>query len=120
MSYRVVFVLLCTNIGEYQDLARIHRLTSSDHASTYVSILRHLTDYGTREYLARDSDQSDDGGDGYEDDYDFTTALALLDEDGNATGEVIVGSAGSFGDAEDEDGHDFSDDDDDDDDDKHL
>ena len=95
----------------------MHRLVGSDKASTYISILRNLTDYGRRVYLEEEDDSSDDNDDDGSDydDEEFHTALALLDEDGNATGEVIVTSGVDMEELEDdgEDDVDFSDDDDD-------
>ncbi len=109
-------VLICVIAGEYRDIARLHNINSSDKASAYVAILRNLTEYGKREYPAHahDPDLSDgDSDDSDFDDADFATALELLDEDGNPSGELIISATAQYLDEEDENGEDFSDDDDD-------
>lgn len=89
----------------------MHRLITSERANTYVSILRHLTDYGRRFYPEGSSYESGDDSDF--DDEDIA-ALTLLDEDGHAAGAMLVKSREYIpSDDDEEDFSEFSDDDDD-------
>jgi hypothetical protein len=94
--------------GEYQDLARVHKLNQAYHAKTYVDVLRALTEYGQRG-PDRDSYDSSDL-----DDPDFRLEVVPgIDEDGNFTGKMVIREKTAPYDEEDEepssDSGDFSD-----------
>jgi hypothetical protein len=99
---------LCGKTGEYQDLARVHKLNQAYHAKTYVDVLRALTEYGQRA-PDRDSYDSSDL-----DDPDFRLEVVPgIDEDGNFTGKMVIREKTAPYDEEDEepssDSGDFSD-----------